>query len=97
MEEICQREFQWSYGFLGAFVRSWESDWFSQITWKGWKNRPKVSILERLHKRVLRLAIWQHITHIYDQCFHEPSTRIYRLEGRPFTSKRSWKIQMEMV
>jgi len=58
-----------------------ESDWFVHITWKRWKIRPKMSILNRLDKRVLGLAIWQHNTHIFDISFHELSTSIYRRKG----------------
>jgi len=47
MEVVSQVEINWSHGFLVVFMRSVESDWFGHITWKRWKKRPKVYILER--------------------------------------------------
>ena len=52
LEVMSQGELHWSHEFLVVVMKSVESDWFSHITWKRWKMRPKVSILERLDKRV---------------------------------------------
>ena len=62
-------------------MKSVESDWFGHITWRGGRGDQRCLSYKGLDKKVLRLAIWQHITHIFDLLKHESNTPNYRLES----------------
>ena len=52
----------------------------------------KVSILDRLDMKVLRLAIWQHNTHVFDLLKYEPNIFFIGEGGRPRITKSGGKI-----
>jgi len=70
-----------------------KSDWFDHINWRGEEEHQRYLSYRGLDKEVFRLAILQHNTHKIDFEKHEPSTLIFRFNGRPLLTKMEREIQ----